>query len=66
MAGRHAIRRLCLVVSLFITTTYVLSSPSLGTHQHFLGVADAPRQIADIAIGLHHLGRKLYAKPTLS
>jgi hypothetical protein len=39
---------------------------SIVTHQHFLGVADAPRQIAHIAVSLHHLGRKLNAEPVSS
>jgi hypothetical protein len=52
------------------SSAFVIATPVFSihhsTHQYLLGVADAPRQIANIAIGLHHLGRKLYAEPTPS
>jgi hypothetical protein len=56
----------CISSSAFVTTTPVFSIHQHSTHQYFLGVADAPRQIANIAIGLHHLGRKLYTEPVPS
>lgn len=35
------------------------------TYQDFFRVADAPRQVLDIAVRLHHFGRELDAEPRL-
>lgn len=50
-----------------VSVSYMLRTrgESWVTYQDFFRVADAPRQVLDIAVRLHHFGRELDAEPRL-